>query len=152
MDNMIKVFFQGSFDLFHFGHLRALERASELGDYLIIGLNTDRLYKKYKKKIPVIPYSYRRKILEGLICVDKVVPANRFSPIRLLKNLKPDIYVICKEWKNTKAKEMEYMKSIGKTVVLPYLKTISTSNIRSKLIKNYLKHNEKQCSKCHREL
>ncbi len=147
------VFTQGSFDLFHYGHIRFLQKAKSQGTFLIVGVNTDKLYRKYKKKIPVIPYKYRIKIVRAIGFVDQVVPADGFSPLKLLKKFKSDVYVICKEWKDTKKKEIEYMKSIrGKTIVLPYLKTISASNIRSKLIKNYLKHNVKHCVECHKRL
>lgn len=147
------VFYQGSFDLLHYGHIRALERAKQEGTYLIVAVNTDRLYKKYKDKKPVIPYKFRVKMVRVIRCVDEVVPANGFSPLGLLKKFKPDVYIICKEWKKTKAKEIEYMKSIGgKSVVIPYLKTISASQIRTKLIKNYLKHNLKYCAECHKKI
>jgi len=149
----IIVFTQGSFDLFHYGHVRFIERAKANGNYLIVGVNTDRLYKDYKSKIPVIPYKYRAKTISAMRDVDIVIPANGFSPLKLLKKYKPDVYVICKEWEDGKTKEIEYMKSIGgKTVVLPYLKTISASEIRSKLVKNYLKHSDKLCAECHKRL
>jgi len=147
------VFTQGSFDLFHYGHVRFIERAKALGSYLIVGVNTDKLYKDYKSKTPVIPYKYRAKTIRAMKGVDEVIPTNRFSPMRLLKKYKPDVYVICREWAKTKDKEIEYMKSIGgKTVVLPYLKTISASEIRSKLVKNYLDHNKLYCAECHKRL
>lgn len=154
---MKKVFFQGSFDLFHFGHLVALEKAKEIanniGGKLIIGINTDELYKQYKQKEPVIPYEYRKKIIEALKCVDEVIPAPDFSPLKILQELDVDVYIICDEWKGTKVKEINYMKSKGgETIVLPYFPTLSTTQIRERLLKNYADHNLEICPKCHQKL
>ena len=52
----ITIYVAGSFDLFHFGHLNILLKAKKLGDYLIVGVSTDKLIKKYKKIKPVINY------------------------------------------------------------------------------------------------
>lgn len=153
MARVVKVFFQGSFDLFHYGHIRAIQRAKELGDILIVGLNTDRLYKDYKHKKPVIRYDYRRKTLEALRDVDKVVPVNVLNPLPYLKALKIDIYVVCKEWLYNKQAEIVYMhRSGGRIVMLPYLKGISSNGIRHKIIQNHVNHNVRLCKKCHRKL
>lgn len=153
MARPIKVFIQGSFDLFHYGHVRAIARAKELGDELIVGLNTDRLYRSYKKKVPVIKYSYRRKVLEALRDVDRVVPVNMLNPLSYLKAFRIDIYVVCQEWLYNKQKEVEYMRQIGgKVIVLPYLKGVSSNGIRHKMIKNHVNHNVRLCKKCHRKL
>ncbi|MEK7103919.1 MAG: adenylyltransferase/cytidyltransferase family protein [Patescibacteria group bacterium] len=147
------VFYQGSFDLLHYGHIRAIRKAKEQGNYLIIGLNTDKLIREYKDKEVFVSYPFRKKILEALRDVDQVVPANYFSPLNLLKKIKPDVYIICNEWKKTKQKEVDYMKSIGgKTVVIPYLKTFSSTDIKNKLAENYLKHNQRLCSECHKKM
>ena len=149
----MRVFFQGSFDLLHYGHIRAIQRAKEHGKILIIGLNTDKLYKSYKKKIPVIHYSYRKRMLEAIKGVTKVVPVSILNPLYYLKKYDIDVYVMCNEWIYNKMAEIKYMKEKGgKVVVLPYLKSISTSHIRHKIIENHVKHNIKYCAKCHRTL
>lgn len=153
VESMRKILFQGAFDLLHWGQIRAVQKAKSYGDYLIVAVNTDKLYEKYKDKMPVIPYKYRKKMIEALKCVDEVIPAPDFSPLKLLKKHKIDVYIICKEWEKTKKIEMDYMqKTGGKTIVVPYLKTISTSDIRTKLLANYAFHNIKLCPTCHRKL
>jgi len=153
MAKKIRVLFQGTMDLLHFGQIKAMQRAKKQGGYLIIALNTDKLVQKYKDRLAIIPYKYRKKMLEALECVDKVVPARYFSPLNILKKEKIDVYVICDEWKDTKKAEIKYMKDKGgKTHILPYLKTISATQIRAKITQNYLLHSVKLCKKCHKKV
>jgi glycerol-3-phosphate cytidylyltransferase len=63
----------GTFDLFHIGHLRILERARALGDRLVVGVSTDAFNAKKGKK-SVIPFEHRRDIVAALRCVDLVIP------------------------------------------------------------------------------
>ena len=153
---MKKAYFSGSFDLFHYGHLRAIHKARQIADknkaILIIGVNTDALYRKYKKRSAIIPYKYRKEIVESLKGVDMVIPNRDFSPLKILKDLVIDIYIICREWVDTKKKEISYMKERGKKIeIIPYLKSISTTELRTKMVKNYLLHNVKLCPKCHKK-
>lgn len=67
------VYASGCWDLFHIGHLNFLERAKMLGDVLIVGVNTDEVMTSYKVP-PTIPFAQRCQIVEGLRCVDIVVP------------------------------------------------------------------------------
>jgi choline-phosphate cytidylyltransferase len=60
----------GTFDLFHIGHLRLLERAAALGDRLIVGVSTDELTFSKKGRMPMIPQADRRAIVAALGCVD----------------------------------------------------------------------------------
>ena len=62
----------GTFDLFHYGHLKILERASSLGDRLVVGVSTDELNKRKKGKLPIIPFVQRSSIVQSLSFVDKV--------------------------------------------------------------------------------
>jgi glycerol-3-phosphate cytidylyltransferase len=63
----------GTFDLFHVGHLRLLERAKSLGDRLVVGISTDE-FNAIKGKTSAIPYASRAEIVAGLACVDEVIP------------------------------------------------------------------------------
>jgi len=65
----------GTFDLFHIGHLRILERAAQLGDRLIVGVSTDE-FNALKGKKCVIPYAHRASIVAAIKCVDLVIPEN----------------------------------------------------------------------------
>jgi len=131
------VFFQGAFDFINWGHIKAIKRAAKEGDYLIIGLNTDDLYRRYKKRNPILPYWQKKEVLEAIRYVDKVVPARSFSPLSLLKKYDVDVYVIAKEWKDTKAEEIKYMKDKGGKVVFTkrYKGVISTTEMKKRILK-----------------
>jgi len=77
-------------DIFHIGHLIALENAKKQGDYLIVGALTDEATMEKKVK-PIIPFEERIRIIEALKCVDEVVPQERYSPLENVKKLKPDV-------------------------------------------------------------
>jgi glycerol-3-phosphate cytidylyltransferase len=63
----------GTYDLFHYGHLRLLQRAKALGDRLVVFVSTDD-FNKLKSKDSIIPYHERKAIIESLKCVDLVLP------------------------------------------------------------------------------
>lgn len=139
-NNMRIVLFQGAFDILNAGHVKALKRAKKLGDKLIVALNTDALYKEYKnERGSIIPYAQRKTILEGLACVDLVVPISTFSPLRLLKKYNADVYVLTREWESSKAEEIAYMKAKGGQVSFsPRYKIMCSSDIRARIIERHL--------------
>lgn len=69
---MKRVITFGTFDVFHVGHLRLLERARELGDYLIVGVSTDALSINKKNRTPIYPQDERCRIVAALKVVDEV--------------------------------------------------------------------------------
>ena len=84
----------GCFDLIHVGHLRYLKAAKNLGDLLVVGVNSDNSVRKLKgEKRPLIPENERAEMLAGLDCVDYVVIFPELDPINLLSEFKPDIHV-----------------------------------------------------------
>ena len=133
------VFIQGAFDVINYGHVRAFAFAKSQGDYLIVGLNTNTLVKDYKRRRPVMPWWQKKKILEGFKHVDKVVKAPDFSPMKLLKKYKVDVYVISREWNWSKMRERAYMKKKGGRVCFSRrFKGISTTAIKLRLLEEYL--------------
>ena len=66
---------QGTFDMFHIGHLNLLRNARANCDHLIVGVNTDELVKDYKKKLPIVPLKERMEIIRAIRYVDEVVVA-----------------------------------------------------------------------------
>jgi glycerol-3-phosphate cytidylyltransferase len=134
------VLLQGAFDILNVGHINAFKFAKSKGDYLIIALNSNRLIKQYKNRDAVVPWWQKKRIIEGCRHVDKVVKADEASPLKLLKKYKVDVYVISKEWENTKSKEYAYMKKTGgKVCISPRIRGVSTTNIKKKLLKEHLK-------------
>lgn len=131
------VLFQGTFEILNWGHVKAFERAKSHGDYLIVALNTNKLVRKFKGREPVLPWYQKRDIIKACRFVDKVVSAPDFSPLKLLKRYKVKVYVLTREWKDTKAREIAYMKKVGGRVVYsPRFKgVIPTSEIKRRLLK-----------------
>ena len=75
---MKKVITYGTFDLFHFGHLRLLERAKSLGDYLIVAVSTDE-FNAIKNKKCTYPYEERAAIVNAIQFVDEVIPEDHWE-------------------------------------------------------------------------
>jgi len=90
----------GSFDIFHAGHLKSLKFAKEQGDVLIVGINSDMSVKKYKsKKRPIIPEKQRAAIVASINYVDYVVLFDETTPVNLFEIIKPNFHVKGTEYK-----------------------------------------------------
>ena len=88
------VFTNGCFDLLHVGHIRYLNQAKKLGDFLIIGLNSDRSVKKLKgKDRPINSFEDRATLLSALNSVDLVIKFEEQTPENLIKDIVPDVLV-----------------------------------------------------------
>ena len=84
----------GTFDLIHAGHVRYLNEASKLADYLILGLNSDQSVKQYKSdKRPIVSQKERAEVIDSLKAVDYVVIFDETTADKLISKVKPDIYV-----------------------------------------------------------
>ncbi len=83
----------GSYDIFHAGHVRQLEQSKEYGDVLIVGLNSDASVKAYKSEDrPIIPQAYRAEVVAALACVDFVFLFDEVNPIAFLEKIQPDVH------------------------------------------------------------
>ncbi|WP_051693899.1 bifunctional D-glycero-beta-D-manno-heptose-7-phosphate kinase/D-glycero-beta-D-manno-heptose 1-phosphate adenylyltransferase HldE [Desulfohalovibrio reitneri] len=88
------VFTNGCFDLLHVGHITLLHKAAELGDRLVVGLNSDASVRRLKGETrPILPEAERASLLAALQDVDMVVIFDEDTPLELLNALKPDILV-----------------------------------------------------------
>lgn len=84
----------GAFDLLHIGHVRYLQAARELGDILVVGVNSDASVRGYKGPgRPVVPQDERAEIVAALRCVDYAVIFSEPTATRLVETLQPDLYV-----------------------------------------------------------
>ena len=90
---------QGVFDMFHIGHLRLINHAKEQCEYLIVGVNSDKLVKQYKKKTPIINESDRSEIVRNLKAVDKSEIVDTLDKVEIYKNLSFDAIFIGDDWK-----------------------------------------------------
>jgi glycerol-3-phosphate cytidylyltransferase len=119
----------GTFDLLHVGHIRLLERAKSLGDYLIVGLSTDE-FNAIKHKSSFLPYEQRKEILEAIKFVDKVIPETCWEQkVADVKEHGVDIFVIGEDW----AGEFDFLKDHCEVVYLSRTKDISTSFLKGRL-------------------
>lgn len=97
---MKRVITFGTFDLFHIGHLRILERSKQEGDYLIVGVSSDELNEKKGKKA-VFPLEERIQIVSSLKCVDEVFVENSLDlKDEYIKNHNADLLVMGDDWKD----------------------------------------------------
>lgn len=88
------VFTNGCYDVIHAGHVKSLQLAKELGDYLIVAVNTDESIQKLKgPNRPINHLEHRMTVLAGFSAVDWVVPFSDETPERLLQLLQPDVLV-----------------------------------------------------------
>ena len=131
---------QGTYDLFHVGHLNLLKNAKSMCDYLIVGINSDDLVKKYKNKSVIINQENRAKIVEAIKWVDKVYVTNTLDKLEILKNIKFDAIFIGDDWQSNERwiKTKKELNELGIDVIfLPYTDGISTSIIRKTIEKIY---------------
>ena len=88
------VFTNGCFDLLHVGHIRYLAQAKKLGDFLIIGLNSDRSVRSLKgENRPINSFEDRATLLSALNSVDLVIKFEKKTPVNLIKEIVPNILV-----------------------------------------------------------
>jgi rfaE bifunctional protein nucleotidyltransferase chain/domain len=129
------VFTNGCFDLLHPGHLRGLEQARELGDVLIVGLNSDASVRQLKGQgRPVLPERERAEILAALECVDAVVIFDDLTPRNVIAQLLPDVLVKGGDWPGDKIVGREEVEAAGGRVVsVPVMPGYSTTDILRKI-------------------
>lgn len=133
---MIVGYTQGTYDMFHIGHLNLIKHAKEQCDYLIVGVNADELVLSYKKKRAIVPFSERMEIISSLRYVDKVVPCYTLDKKEAYKENHFDRLFIGSDWKgNPRWKKTEKeMSELGvKLIYLPYTKNTSSTMLREKL-------------------
>lgn len=90
---------QGTYDMFHIGHLNLLNHAKELCDILVVGVNSDALVCDYKHKHPVIGENERCEIVANVKAVDKAMVVHTLDKMELLKSIKFDVIFIGDDWK-----------------------------------------------------
>ena len=126
---------QGTFDMFHIGHLNLLHQARELCEELIVGVNTDQLVCEYKYKVPVVNERDRAAIIGELRCVDRVMLCNTLDKTDAWQRLHFDAVFIGSDWKgNERWKQTENdLKPLGAEVVyLRHTEGVSSSLLREK--------------------
>ncbi len=129
------VFTNGCFDLIHYGHLHYLAKAKDLGDYLVIGLNSDASVSRLKgKHRPIKDINSRQLQLASLSFVDLVVVFEEDTPQELIKSLLPDVLVKGGDYKVEEIVGYEAVTAQGGTVcTLDFIEGYSTTAFEKKI-------------------
>lgn len=128
---MKRILTYGTFDLLHYGHIRLLKRAKELGDYLIVAVSTDD-FNIIKGKKSYHNYETRKKMLEAVRYVDLVIPENNWEQkLQDVKDYKVDVVVMGSDWAGSD--KFDYLKDYCEVVYLDRTEGISTTKIKQDL-------------------
>lgn len=119
----------GTFDLFHIGHLRLLQRLRDLGDRLIVGVSTDE-FNEIKGKKTVIPFNDRLEIVGALACVDNVFPEHDWKQKKDdIKKYDASIFAMGSDWEG----KFDELKQYCTVIYLPRTENVSSTHLRKTL-------------------
>lgn len=120
----------GTFDMFHIGHLKLLQRLSNLGSKLIVAVSTDEFNEKKGKKT-LIPYEQRAEIIKNIKCVDLVIAENNWDQkIKDIKKYDVDIFAIGDDWEG----KFDFLKEYCEVKYLKRTEDISTTKLKKSLM------------------
>ena len=131
------VFTNGCFDIVHPGHIDYLSQARDLGDILVLGLNTDQSVRRLNKgsNRPINDERTRAYVLAGLASVDLIVFFDEETPYNLIKLLQPNVLVKGNDYEVEKIIGFDILKENGGEVItIPFLEGYSTSSLIKKII------------------
>ena len=133
------VFTNGCFDLLHAGHVKYLQKARQLGDLLVLGLNSDASVRRLKGELrPLIGEDERAHILAALDCIDYVVIFDEDTPLELITALKPDILAKGGDYTVDRVVGKEMVEAYGGRVELvTFVDGKSTTNIIERILERY---------------
>ena len=113
------VFTNGVFDLLHVGHIRYLAQARALGDALLIAVNVDESVRGFKGDLrPIVPLAERMEMLAALACVDYVTSFETRTPVPLIEEIRPAVYVKGGDYREEDLPEAAAVRAYGGAVRL----------------------------------
>lgn len=130
------VFTNGCFDILHPGHIDYLSKAADLGDVLIIGLNSDSSIKQLNKGInrPLQSWNDRALILSSIQFIEAVTVFEEATPYELIRAVEPDVLVKGGDWKEADIVGADIVKAKGGSVIsIPFVEGYSTTNIEKRI-------------------
>lgn len=120
----------GTFDVFHVGHLRILERAAALADRLVVGVSTDALNLSKKGRAPVYPEDQRLALVAALRCVDAVFLEHSLElKADYVHEHGADLLVMGDDWKD----KFDWLSPLCEVVYLPRTPSVSTTELIEKI-------------------
>ncbi|MGV3724832.1 MAG: D-glycero-beta-D-manno-heptose 1-phosphate adenylyltransferase [Actinomycetota bacterium] len=130
------VFTNGCFDVLHVGHLRYLQQARELGDALVVGVNTDAGVRRLKgAQRPIVPEEERAELLAGLACVDFVTLFDEPLPNETLSALRPQVHVKGGDYEAERLPETALVRAMGgEVVIIPLVEGRSTTDVVRRIL------------------
>lgn len=131
------IFTNGCFDILHQGHIKLLLSAAELGNKVVLGLNTDASVKKLKgENRPVNDEYSRALVMASQLFVDAVCLFDEDTPLELIRAIKPDVIVKGGDYTPETVVGNDFVKSYGgEVVIIPTLQGFSTTSIIDKMNK-----------------
>jgi D-beta-D-heptose 7-phosphate kinase/D-beta-D-heptose 1-phosphate adenosyltransferase len=126
------VFTNGCFDLMHVGHTRYLQAAKELGDLLVVAVNSDASVRSLNKapNRPIVSEAQRAEVVAALGCVDHVILFDEPDPQSLIAALQPDVLVKGGDWAVERIVGREIVESRGGVVrTIPLVPGVSTTSL-----------------------
>jgi glycerol-3-phosphate cytidylyltransferase len=122
---MKKIITFGTFDVLHIGHIRILQRARALGDYLVVGISTDALNYSKKQKSPIYNENERLEIISAIIGVDEVFLEHSLElKEQYITEHAADVLVMGDDW----AGRFDYLSHICEVIYLPRTDGVSTTS------------------------
>jgi len=119
----------GTFDMFHIGHLKLLQRLAKLADRLIVAVSSDE-FNELKNKTIMIPYNQRAEIVANISCVDKVIPEHNWEQkIDDIKEHNVDIFAMGDDWEG----KFDFLREHCEVIYLQRTKDISTTQLKKSL-------------------
>ncbi len=130
------VFTNGVFDLLHAGHVQFLRRARELGDLLVVGVNSDRSARRLKgERRPINGERDRLALVAALDAVDHAVLFDEDTPGETIRTLRPHIHVKGGDYAGEALPEAEAVREVGgRVVILPLVDGLSTSTVIERVL------------------
>ena len=130
------VFTNGCFDILHHGHIDYLSKAADLGNVIIIGLNSDSSVKKLKKgkNRPIQNENDRALILSAFQFIEAIIIFEEDTPYELIKAIQPDVLVKGGDWKESEIVGADMVKTKGGAVIsIPFVEGYSTTSIEKRI-------------------
>jgi len=141
------VFTNGVFDILHAGHVDYLRRAKQLGDVLVVGVNSDKSAGRLKgRNRPINTESDRVALVEALDPVDHVILFDEDDPSNVIRTLRPEIHAKGGDYANQELSEAAAVAEVGGRIeIVPLASDLSTSAVIDRILQlDYVEHARKE--------